>query len=177
VTITTGAALPSSGDGGQPEDPAGPATSTTADEAGSGAAPHSVGRRLRAAVPFAGPGLTGVGGLALGALVVGLGTALDLLPDDSLGLAFTATFLLAAPLVALAVRTRALATAVVLPPLLFAGARVVETKAGGRTSGTREMTLDVATSLALSAPVLFAGTAIALTVVLVRLVVHVVGRR
>ncbi|MDQ1666878.1 MAG: hypothetical protein QOH75_2909, partial [Actinomycetota bacterium] len=78
--------------------------------------------------------------------------------------------------VAMAMRIRALATAVVLPPLLFAGAALMETKQSGVTSGNRQAALDVATSLALSAPALFLGTALALAVVLARLVARAVRR-
>ena len=132
--------------------------------------------RVRAALPFTGPGLTGLGGVVLGCLVVGLGAAGDLALGHGLGVGFTATFLLGCVLVASALRTRALAVAVVLPPLLFAGGYALETKSSGQTTGRREMALDVATSLALHAPVLFIGTALAVAVVLVRVVVHLVRR-
>ena len=89
---------------------------------------------------------------------------------------FTATFLLGCVLVAGALRTRALAVAIVLPPLLFAGGYALETQSSGQTSGRREMALDVATSLALHAPALFLGTALAFAVVLVRVVVHLIRR-
>jgi hypothetical protein len=132
--------------------------------------------RVRAALPFTGPGLTGFGGVLLGCLVVGLGAAGDLALGGGLGVGFTATFLLGCVLVAAALRTRALAVAIVLPPLLFAGGYALETKTSGQTSGKREMALDVATSLALHAPALFVGTALALAVVLVRVVVHLFRR-
>lgn len=132
--------------------------------------------RLRAAVPFTGPGLTGLGGVILGCLVVGLGAEGDLAFGHGLGTGFTATFLLGCVLVACALRTRALAVAVVLPPLLFAGGYAFQTKSGGQTTGRREMALDVATSLALHAPVLFIGTALTVAVVLVRVAVHLVRR-
>jgi hypothetical protein len=132
--------------------------------------------RVRAGLPFTGPGLTGIGGVVLGCLVVGLGAAGDLALGDGLGVGFTASFLLGCLLVAALLRTRALAVAVVLPPLLFSGGYALETKTGGQTSGRRQMALDVATSLALHAPVLFLGTALAIAVVLVRVVVHLFRR-
>lgn len=137
---------------------------------------RSPAERLRAIVPTAWHGLTGLGGVLLGGLVVGIGAAVDLAFGDALGLGFTATFLLGCALVPLALRTRALATAVVLPPLLFAGAQVLQSRADGRASGRHEMALDVATSLAISAPVLFAGTGLALAIVLGRLVIVLVRR-
>jgi len=132
--------------------------------------------RVRAGLPFTGPGLTGLGGVVLGALVVGLGATGDLALGHGLGVGFSSTFLLACVLVAGALRTRALAIAGVLPPLLFAGGYALETTTSGHTAGTREMGLDVATSLALHAPVLFIGTAVAVAVVLVRVAVHLVRR-
>lgn len=132
--------------------------------------------RTRSGLPFTGPGLTGLGGVVLGCLVVGLGAAGDLALGGGLGVAFTATFLLGCLLVPATLRTRALAVAVVLPPLLFSGGYALETKTSGQTSGRREMALDVATSLALHAPVLFFGTALAVAVVLIRVVVHLFRR-
>jgi hypothetical protein len=137
---------------------------------------RSAGERLRAALPVTGPGLTGPGGVLLGSLIVGLGAIVDLAVGGSLGLGFTVTFVLACAVVAMAMRIRALATAVVLPPLLFAGAALMETKQSGVTSGNRQAALDVATSLALSAPALFLGTALALAVVLARLIARAVRR-
>jgi hypothetical protein len=134
-------------------------------------------QRLRSALTFAGPGLTGLGGVVLGCLVVGLGAAGDLALGHGLGAGFSATFLLGCVLVACALRTRALAVAIVLPPLLFAGGFALETKTSGQTAGTREMALDVATSLALHAPILFIGTATALAVVIIRVTVHLFHRR
>lgn len=132
--------------------------------------------RLRAALPFAGPGLTGPGGVILGCLIVSLGVAGDLALGHGLGVGFAATFLLGCALVAAALRTRALAVAVVLPPLLFAAGYAVETKSSGQTAGRREMALDVATSLALHAPLLFIGTALAVALVLGRVLVHLIRR-
>lgn len=130
--------------------------------------------RLRGALPFTRPGLTGLGGVVLGCLVVGLGAGGDLALGHGLGVGFSATYLLGCVLVACALRTRALTLAVVLPPLLFAGGYALETMTGGQTAGRREMALDVATSLALHAPVLFVGTALAVAIVVFRVVVHLV---
>jgi hypothetical protein len=132
--------------------------------------------RLRAALPVTGPGLTGLGGVILGCLAVGLGATADLALGHGLGVGFTASFLFGCVLVASALRTRALAVAIVLPPLLFAGGYTLETKTSGQTAGRREMALDVATSLALHAPALFIGTALAIAIALVRIVVHLVRR-
>jgi hypothetical protein len=118
--------------------------------------PRSIAERLRAALPFAGPGLTGLGGVVFGCLIVGLGAAVDLALGRGLGVIFTATFLLGSVLVACGY--------------------ALETMTSGQTVGRREMLLDVATSLALHAPALFIGTAVAIAIVLVRLAVHLVRR-
>ena len=151
-------------------------TGQTTTEAPPTSPPLTGADRVRAGLPFTGPGLTGIGGVVLGVLVVGLGAVGDLALGGGLGVGFTATFLLGCLLVAAMLRTRALAVAVVLPPLLFSGGYALETKTSGQTSGRREMALDVATSLALHAPVLFLGTALAVAVVLVRVVVHLFRR-
>jgi hypothetical protein len=48
--------------------------------------------------------------------------------------------------------------------------------ASGNNRGRRELVLDVGTTMAVSAPVLFLGTALALAVVLGRLVARLVRR-
>jgi hypothetical protein len=153
-----------------------PVTGQTTTEEPPTSPPLTRADRVRAGLPFTGPGLTGLGGVVLGCLVVGLGAAGDLALGGGLGVGFTATFLLGCLLVAAMLRTRALAVAVVLPPLLFSGGYALETKTSGQTSGRREMALDVATSLAMHAPMLFLGTALAVAVVLVRVVVHLFRR-
>lgn len=170
--------------GPRPNDPVGPeidspllsVIAVTTTEAPPAPPRAPLTERLRAALPFTGPGLTGLGGVILGCLVVGLGAAVDLAQSPGLGVGFTATFLAGCVVVAAALRTRSLAVAVVLPPLLFAGGYLLETQASGQTVGRREMALDVATSLALHAPTLFIGTALAVSVVLGRVFVHLVRR-
>lgn len=136
-----------------------------------------LGDRLRGALPFTSrPGLTAAGGAVLGGLFVGAGAALDLSLGGTLGLGFRVTFVLSCVVVALMLRVRALAAAVVLPPLLFAGAAMLQTWSGGQTAGRREMALDVATTLALSAPTLFFGTVVAAAVAIVRFLVHLARR-
>jgi hypothetical protein len=58
----------------------------------------------------------------------------------------------------------------VLPPLLVAAATTLIARFGGRNRGMRELGLDVGTTLALSAPLLFGASALALIVVVVRVV-------
>jgi hypothetical protein len=142
----------------------------------TGAPPLALADRIRGALPFTGPGLTGLGAVILGCLVVGLGAFGDLALGDGLGGLFDVTFLLGCVLVASTVRTRALAVAMVLPPLLFAGGYLLESKSSGQTTGRREMALDVATSLALHAPLLFVGSALAIAIGLVRIVVRLIRR-
>jgi hypothetical protein len=129
--------------------------------------------RLRA---LRGQGLTAPGGIALAVLLLAPGVALDWVLGGSFGTASSVAFVLAAVTAATAVRTRALGTAAVLPPLLFVGAVGFLAWSSGNNRGRRELVLDVGTTLAVSAPVLFVGTAAALAVVLGRLVVHLVRR-
>jgi hypothetical protein len=123
-----------------------------------------------------GQGLTAPGGVVLAVLLLAPGVLADRLLDGSFGLAAAVAFVTAVTTTAAAVRIRALGTAAVLPPLLFVGAVGVLAWSSGNNRGRRELVLDVGTTLALSAPVLFLGTALALAVVLGRLVVHLVRR-
>jgi hypothetical protein len=151
-----------------------------ADDTGPVDSATPLGDRLRAQLrggsPIAGPGLTSLGGVLLGTLVVGAGTLLDLALGPQLGLGFAVTFVVASLLVVVVVRPAALGAAVVLPPLLYAGARVMESRHSGQVHGRRELALDVATSLALHAPTLLVTTAVVAGIALLRLLVHAVRR-
>ncbi len=121
-------------------------------------------------------GVTGPAVVALSAALVCAGALLDLRGDPTLGLGTgiaVALTSLAAPVV---VRFRSLATVAVLPPLLFAAAATLVARLGGRNRGLRELGLDVGTTLALSAPLLFGVTALTLVVVLVRVVRRLTAR-
>jgi hypothetical protein len=109
--------------------------------------------------------------------LLGVGAMADMTFGDSLGIGFSAMFLIASVAMALTIRVRSLMTAVIAPPLLFASAAVVVGMLSGQVRGNRALALDTATTLALSAPVLFAATALAAAVAVVRLVVHLVRRR
>lgn len=158
--------------------PAGDATVST--QPAGAVAPFSV-----VAPPPARPGLldrartegvTGPAVVAMSAVVVGLGALLDLRRDATLGLGTglaCALVALAAPAV---VRFRSLLTAAVLPPLLVAAAAAGLARFGGQNRGSREVVLDVGTTLALSAPLLFGVTALGVLVVLVRLARRLVTR-
>ena len=133
--------------------------------------------RLREALPaLPGPGLTVAGGAVLGAAMVGFGAVLDIALGEGLGLGFRVTFVVTCVVVAFALRVRALAAAVVLPPLLYAGAAVLQTVTAGQTTGRRAAALDVATTLALSAPPLFLGTILAAAIVVARGLAHLIRR-
>lgn len=123
-----------------------------------------------------GQGLTGPGGTVLALLVLSPGVALDLAAGGTFGTASSVTFVLAGLTAAAAVRVRALGTAVVLPPLLFVTAVTALARLSGNNEGSREMVLDVGTTMAISAPVLFLGTAASLVLVLGRLVVRFARR-
>ena len=68
-------------------------------------------------------------------------------------------------------------TSLVLQPLLFCGAVAAVARLGGQNRGSREVALDVGTTLALSAPLLFAGVVAAVVVALVRVGRHLAARR
>lgn len=113
--------------------------------------------------------LTAPGGILIAVLVLAPGVLLDLALDGTFGLASSLTFVAAGVVAALVVRIPALATAAVLPPLLFVTAVSVLALLSGDNEGSRELVLDVGTTLAISAPVLFGGTLATLAVVLARL--------
>ena len=124
----------------------------------------------------AGSGLTTPGAVLVGAVLMGVGAMADLTFGGSLGAGFAAMFLIASTVMALTLRIRSLASAVIAPPLLFAIAAMVVAKSSGEVNGTRALALDTATSLALTAPVLFGGTALAAVVAVVRLAARLIRR-
>lgn len=163
VTVTTRPDLPVLG----------PAVVAGPPAAGTGASPGAGSRRLRdlpGVRALVSQSLTGAGGTLLALLLMSPGVLVDLTTDATVGLPSTLSFLVAVVAAALAVRRKALGTAAVLPPLLYAGAVTTLAWLSGNNEGSRELVLDAGTTLALAAPVLFAGTALALLVVLGRLV-------
>ena len=114
--------------------------------------------------------------VAVAALVLLPGVVLDLARDGTFGLPSAVSFVAAAAAVPLLLRTRSLAVGAVLPPLLFAAAATVIAWRSGLNQGTRQIGLDVGTTMAVNAPLLFAGTAVALVVVAGRLVVRLARR-
>lgn len=151
-----------------------PATATTeapatmAETVVTAPAPATPGLLSRARTD----GVTGPAVVALSVVLVACGVALDLRRDATLGLGTGVAFMLAALAGPAVVRFRSLTTALVLQPLLFCGAAAAIARLGGQNRGSREVALDVGTTLALSAPLLFAGVTAALMVAVVR-----VGRR
>ena len=122
-------------------------------------------------------GVTGPAVVALSLVLVACGVALDLRRDATLGLGTGVAFVLAALAGPAFVRFRSLVTALVLQPLLFCGAAAALARLGGQNRGSREVLLDVGTTLALSAPLLFAGMSAALVVALARVGRHLAARR
>ena len=149
-------------------------------------APATMAETVVTAPPPATPGLwsrartdgvTGPAVVALSVVLVACGVALDLRRDATLGLGTGVAFVLAALAGPAVVRFRSLVTALVLQPLLFCGAAAALARLGGQNRGSREVLLDVGTTLALSAPLLFAGMSAALVVALVRVGRHLAARR
>jgi hypothetical protein len=117
----------------------------------------------------AGSGLTTPGAVLVGSVLIAIGAITDLAFGDSLGVGFAAMFVIASAVMALTLRIGSLASAVIAPPLMFAVATMLVGKLSGEVHGSRALVLDTATSLALSAPVLLGGTALAAAIALVRL--------
>ena len=124
----------------------------------------------------AGSGLTALGAVLLGGVLLGVGAMADLAFGDSLGVGFVTMFVIVSAAMALTLRVRSLATAVIAPPLLYLGATVVAAKLSGEVEGARALALDTATSLALGAPVLFGATALAGVIAVVRVTLGLVRR-
>jgi hypothetical protein len=124
----------------------------------------------------AGSGLTTPGAVLVGTVLIGIGAMADLAFGDTLGVGFAAMFVIASALMAMTLRVRSLASAVIAPPLMFAIATMLVGKLSGEVHGSRALALDTATSLALSAPVLFGGTALAAAIAVVRLATAVTRR-
>ena len=108
--------------------------------------------------------------------VLAPGVVLDVARDGSFGLPSTVLFLLAAATAPLVLRPRSLPVGVVLPPLAFAAMAAAIAWRSGLNASTREIGLDVGTTMALQAPVLFLGTAAALLVAVGRALVRLARR-
>lgn len=121
-------------------------------------------------------GLTATGVLFIGAIVVAAGSAIDMMIGRGPGLGLTLSFLLAGAAMALCLPLRLLAAGIIAAPLLFAAATTAIAYVAGDAQGARQLALEVATSLALTAPVLFGGTGLTVAIALGRLIKRV-GRR
>ncbi len=84
------------------------------------------------------------------------------------GTIFAVAFIASCVYVALQVRRRDLLAAVIVPPLVFAALTVVKSLVDNRTGGWSDQVLDIVSELATEAPALWAGTALAAVIVVVR---------
>jgi len=121
--------------------------------------------------------LSGPGVVALGVLLASVGVSVDLVGEPALGMGTGIAVVLFAIVGPAVVRYGSLLTAAVLPPLFVGAAAGGLARLGGQNSGSREVVLDVGTTLALSAPLVFGATAVGLLVTLVRVGRTVVQRR
>jgi hypothetical protein len=121
--------------------------------------------------------LTAAGVLAGAFVLVAAGTGVDMMTGRGPGLGLALTFLAACAAMAIRLPVRVVGAAVVAAPLLFASATAAIAVVSGDSRGLRHLGLDVATSLALAAPVLFGGTGIALAIALGRMTRAVLRRR
>lgn len=100
-----------------------------------------------------------------------LGGLIDVITTRSLGWVFSACFLITSAWTAARVVRRDLLVAVIAPPLVFAVAAFIALQLLPSQSSGRWLLrqgLDLATTLALGAPILLGGTAIAGCIALVR---------
>jgi len=123
-----------------------------------------------------GQALTAPGGVLVALLVLFPGVLVDAVTDQAFGRPSTISALLAGAAGALTVRRSALGTAAALPPLLCAASIGLLAWVSGQNQGTRQLMLDSATTLALSAPAVFAATVLTLVLVLGRLAWSLVAR-
>lgn len=121
--------------------------------------------------------VSGPAAVAVASLITAAGVAVDLPGDPSLALGTEVAVVLGGLVATCVVRLRSLATPAVLPPLLVTAASLTLAVLGGRNDGSREIVLDLGTTLALSAPLVFGATAACLAVVLVRVGRHLLQRR
>jgi hypothetical protein len=176
--------------------PVSTSTGTSVEPTGSAAAPTAPATSVTGGPPVLGPlvvtaptvpgpglisrarreGVTGPAVVVAAALLVALGAAVDLQRDRTLGAGTTVALFLAALAAPAVVRFRSLPTALVLPPLLVAAAAAGIAELGGQDRGRRELVLDVGTTLALHAPMVFAAAAVTVLVLLVRVGVRVARR-
>ena len=106
--------------------------------------------------------LSGPGVVALGVLLASVGVSVDLVGQPALGMGTGIAVVLFAIVGPAVVRYGSLLTAAVLPPLFVAAAAGALARLGGQNSSSREVALDVGTTLALSAPLVFGATAVGL---------------
>ena len=132
---------------------------------------------ITAAAPAAGRRLSAPGALLLGSAIILAGVTVDRLSSGRPSLGLNIAFVLACAAMALAVRVHRVAAAVVAAPLLFASGVLALSQLSGEARGLRQLGLDVATHLALSAPILFGGTALTVVIALTRFIAHVFHRK
>jgi hypothetical protein len=116
-------------------------------------------------------GLTTAGVVVVLCVVTGVALVVDLVVATGLSWLFTVGFVLGCAYVAARVRRTDDLSALVAPPLVFAAAMLVADAVVGSSSPGQfpiSQVLDLATSLAVGAPVLMTGCAVAAAVVLVR---------
>ena len=122
-----------------------------------------------------GRGLTAAGGVALLSAMGLAGAILDIATGSGLRVVFAVCFALGCGVAAATVHREDQPAAVVMAPLVFLGLVAVASslEAGGMGgSGLSRRLLDIVTAMVTSAPVLLAGTGVALLAVVVRVLVY-----
>jgi hypothetical protein len=119
-------------------------------------------------------GLTATGAVGLALLLGAAGGVLDVATGPGLRSVFAACFVLGCATAAATVHREHLATAVVMPPLVYvvlASAGSVLERSGNPGSSVSRQALELANALLLGAPVLLTATTAALAVALARAVI------
>lgn len=157
---------------GAPRRGSGPGAPQPLPAAPGAASPRSRPARTGERRPRPGAvGLTAPGAFVVLSAVALLGGVLNELLTDTLGTLFGTVFLAVCVLVAVKTRPRDLAAAVIAPPIAFALTAVATSVLFPSDNGEDFLLrtgLDVFTALTFKAGILFAGTALAAAVVLVR---------
>jgi hypothetical protein len=121
-------------------------------------------------------GLTAGTATLLGAALMVVGLILDRTAGNGLGTACATALLATCVAVPLLVRRPLSVTPLALPPLLWAGAAAAVAQSSGQNAGRRELALDVATLLTITAPLLFGAVLLTVALLVGRLTVRLARR-
>jgi hypothetical protein len=117
-------------------------------------------------------GLTAVGAVAIGLAIGFLGAVIDVRTGRGLRTTFAVCFVTGSALAALLAHREDLKATIVMPPLTYCALALIGAgigHSGGQGSFMKQQALELVSSLISGAPVLYAATAVALLIALIRL--------